>query len=444
MINALLVFKDEAVQQKVVNSLQIYYRNQLKIETILSLQEAIEHLEANKTNFDLILFEQKSPSLTMAKILFPLGNGAKYIMCEETRHDVTPISSDYIVEHLPLNAIDVELPKLIKKLEVLGHLLPVTNVQEEYVSVSADVMASYCPLNYNVFIKMGESRFVKLFNKGDQIDRADFDRYQKEKGVKFFYFSKSEYKEVLENSSHKLDAIANTEPLPADIVVKEAIKSHEAVKDIISQLGFTPQAQMIAKSSVAMTMKLLGSKPKLAKILDDLKKKEGDYISSHSIAVGTLACAIAYKMEWHSAATFFKLSLAAFMHDITLSDKLAHINSLEEATKNKYSAEEINKIKLHPVHAADYVRRMNEIPPDVDQVVFQHHERPDGSGFPRSLSGKFISPLSSVFIISHAIVDFMHAREGESIDVFLAENEELYHQGTFRKIWLALKSDSRL
>ena len=105
MINSLLVFKDEAVQQNVINSLQIYYRNQIKIEMIPSLQEAIEYLETNKARFDLIVFEQKSPSLTMAKILFPLGNGAKFIMCEETLHDVTPVSADYIVEHLPLSEL---------------------------------------------------------------------------------------------------------------------------------------------------------------------------------------------------------------------------------------------------------------------------------------------------------------------------------------------------
>ena len=104
---------------------------------------------------------------------------------------------------------------------------------------------------------------------------------------------------------------------------------------------------------------------------------------------------------------------------------------------------EINRIRLHPVHAADYVRKMSEIPADVDQIVFQHHERPDGSGFPRSLSGKFISPLTSVFIVAHDIVEFMNNRPGESVDVFLSENELLYHHGTFRKIWLNLKSDMK-
>jgi HD-GYP domain-containing protein (c-di-GMP phosphodiesterase class II) len=444
MINALLIFKDEALKQNAIKTIQTYYKDKASVQSLSSLQEAVEQLETQKTIFDLILFEQRTPSLTMAKMLFPLGNSAKYIMCNDVTIDTTSIQ-DYIIEHAPLDALEVILPKIFKKFEVLGYLIPASNVSDEYISVSSAVMASYCPLNYDVYIKMVDGRFVKLFKKGDPIERADFDRYQKEKGIELFYFKKVEYNEILNQTAARLDKIASTVPLPEEVVVKEAQKSHAVVKDIVSQLGFTPEAQSIAKSSVAMTVKLIGTKPKLSKILSDLKKKEGSYISSHSISLGTLSCAIAYKLEWHSAATFFKLSLAAFMHDISLSDKLAQMNgSLKDAANGEYSSDEINKIKLHPVHAADYVRKMSEIPADVDQIVFQHHERPDGSGYPRSLSGKFISPLSAVFIIAHDIIEFMRLRPTEPIDVYLKENEELYHQGVFRKIWLSLNSDFKV
>jgi HD-GYP domain-containing protein (c-di-GMP phosphodiesterase class II) len=120
------------------------------------------------------------------------------------------------------------------------------------------------------------------------------------------------------------------------------------------------------------------------------------------------------------------------------------VSDLKAAKPGEYTHEEINKIKLHPVHAADYVRKMTEIPSDVDQIIFQHHEKADGSGFPRNLSGKFITPLSAVFIAAHEIVEFMRTRENESLEVFLKENEALYHQGTFRKIWLVLKTDGKV
>lgn len=441
MINTLLIFKDEALKQTATKALQDYYRDQVKVQVLPSLQDAIEQFEADKTIFDLVLFEQTTTSLTMVKMLLPLGNGAKFLMCSDLQIDLAPFQGEFTIDRVPAGTLGAELSKLIKKFEVLGHLPPVAGVTEEYVSVKPEVMLSYCPLNYNVFIKMSDGRFVKLFSKGDPVGKEDFEKFRREKGIGLFYFKKSEYQEVLEQSVSKIEKISNEVPLPEEKAVKEAVQANAAVRDIVAQMGFTPQAQMIARSSVAMTAKIIGTKPKLSKILSDLKKKEGSYVSNHSIAVGTLACAIAYRLEWQSAATYFKLSLAAFMHDITLDDKLAKVNFLKDADKSKFSPEEINKIKLHPVHAADYVRKMTEIPADVDQIVFQHHERPDGTGFPRALGVKYISPLTCVFIAAHDIVEFLDAREGETIAAFLWENEELYKNGTFRKIWLALKAD---
>jgi len=440
MVNTLLVFKDDGLKQAATSTLQSHYRNQVKILYLSTLQEAVEHLEENKTAFDLIIFEQRSSSLTMAKVLFPLGIGAKFIVCTETSLDFSVLKQEFMIDQIGLNTLEPDLTRTIKNLESMGYVHQSSNT-DEYVSVRADIVASYCPLNYDVYVKLNDGKYVKLFHKGDPIERADFDRYQKEKGIGLFYFKKTEYKEVLDNQVKRIEKIANTVPLPEANVVIEAVKSHTAVKDIITQMGFTPEAQALARSCVAMTAKLLSSKPQFSKILTDLRKKEGPYVGAHSISVGTVACAIAYKMDWHSAATYFKLSLAAFMHDITLEDKQAQIHLLKDATQDNFTHEEMNKIKLHPVHAADYVRKMSEIPADVDQIVFQHHERPDGSGFPRSLSGKFISPLSAVFIVAHDLVEFVRKREGETITVFLAENEELYKGGNFRKIWLALKSD---
>ncbi len=441
MIHALLVFKEEVLKQSAARALQAHYRDQASIEYMDSLQEAIEILESKERKYDLVVFEQRTKSLTMAKVFFPLCSGAKFLMCEQDKIDVSAIPPDFIVEQVLLFTMEVDIPKTIKKYETMGYLPPVSGIKDEYVSVRPEIMASYCPLNHNVYIKMSDGRFIRLFNKGDPITRADFDRYQKEKGVDLFYFNKIEYQEVLEETANKLDAISETIPLPEELVIDEAEKSHEVVRDIVRQVGFTPEAQKIARSSVAMTAKLINSKPKLSKILTDLKKQGGTYVGAHSISVGILACSIAHKMEWHSAATFFKLSLSAFMHDITISDKLAEMNTLDDAAKAGFTSDEINKMKLHPVHAADYVRKMSEIPADVDQIVFQHHERPDGSGFPRNLSSHFISPLSSVFIVAHDLLDFIRKRPGETLEVFLNENKELYNHGNFRKIWLALHSD---
>jgi HD-GYP domain-containing protein (c-di-GMP phosphodiesterase class II) len=87
----------------------------------------------------------------------------------------------------------------------------------------------------------------------------------------------------------------------------------------------------------------------------------------------------------------------------------------------------------HPNDASDLTLLMTEILPDVDTVVAQHHELPDGTGFPRKLSGARISPLSSVFIVAHDLVyEIMHSGdEPVTIQKFIEKKRDKYFYWKF-------------
>ena len=85
-------------------------------------------------------------------------------------------------------------------------------------------------------------------------------------------------------------------------------------------------------------------------------------------------------MGWESDTTFHKLTLAAFFHDITISKpELAEFETMEQANKIG-SRTDFLEVKGHPMAAAEVLRKFREIPPDVDVIVAQHHERPNGKG----------------------------------------------------------------
>lgn len=239
-----------------------------------------------------------------------------------------------------------------------------------------------------------------------------------------------------------LEKLANKAEVSLPEAKKQFSASFSVVRDVVNQVGFTPQAQAIAKSSVAMSLKALGSKPKLSAILTELKKKEGDYIVSHSFMLGQVACALAYKVGWHSAATFFKLSLAAFLHDISLNNtELAQVSSFEEAKESgRWTHDQLNQLKLHPSKVAEYSKQFNEIPSDVDQIIIQHHERADGSGFPSQINGKSISPLTALFIMSHDLVHAVFENPSTNVDQFFEQHADRYQIGQCKKVMLALKN----
>jgi hypothetical protein len=103
---------------------------------------------------------------------------------------------------------------------------------------------------------------------------------------------------------------------------------------------------------------------------------------------------------------------------------------------------EIVRYRLHPLHAAQTAQTIDVLPPDVDQIILQHHEAPDGSGFPRGLTANRIHFLAAVFIIGEDLVHFLD--DGEALETslkdFLTWGEVRYQSGNFKKIFDGIKT----
>ena len=161
-----------------------------------------------------------------------------------------------------------------------------------------------------------------------------------------------------------------------------------------------------------------------------------------------LGCALASQMEWSSDTTYQKITLAAFLHDVSLKNQdLAQIQSLGElAQKSKFfTKEEQKEFRNHPIAACDISKTFDEVPPDVDSIIIQHHERPDGSGFPRGITHSRIGPLSAVFIVAHDLVRYLLENSStdlttnnKALDSFVKLHQKSYQQGNFKKIIAAV------
>jgi HD-GYP domain-containing protein (c-di-GMP phosphodiesterase class II) len=212
----------------------------------------------------------------------------------------------------------------------------------------------------------------------------------------------------------------------------------ETAQELINKVGATPEVQEMVKKNIQLTLHTIGRNPKLKNVIDSLQKEKDRYIASHSVYLAQLSCTLAAAMEWHSDSTFHKLNLAAYLHDITLTNhELAKIRDLKELElkKGQFSKELYDAYKAHPMSGGELAQKFNEVPPDVDSLIMQHHEQPDGSGFPRGLTHKQIGPLSTVFIASHDLVTYIFNDEKEfHMEAFIESVKERYDVGNFRKV----------
>jgi putative nucleotidyltransferase with HDIG domain len=150
------------------------------------------------------------------------------------------------------------------------------------------------------------------------------------------------------------------------------------------------------------------------------------YTAGHQRRVAALAVAIAEEMNL-AKERIENLSVAGIIHDI---GKI--YIPVEILTRpGKLSEYEINIIKAHPQYGHDIMAE-TEVPEPVADIVHQHHERVNGSGYPDGKKNKDIlleSKILSVADVVEAMSSHRPYRPALGIDVALDEIKS--HRGIY-------------
>jgi putative nucleotidyltransferase with HDIG domain len=142
------------------------------------------------------------------------------------------------------------------------------------------------------------------------------------------------------------------------------------------------------------------------------------YTAGHQRRVAALASAIAEEMGL-SKETIGNINIAGVIHDI---GKI--YIPVEILTRpGKLSEYEVNIIRAHPQYGHDIMIE-TEVPETVAEIVHQHHERLNGSGYPEGKKGEKIlleSKVLSVADVVEAMSSHRPYRPALGIDVALDE-----------------------
>ncbi len=142
------------------------------------------------------------------------------------------------------------------------------------------------------------------------------------------------------------------------------------------------------------------------------------YTAGHQRRVAELACAIAKELGWPDSQ-IETLRMGALLHDIGKAVVPAEILS----KPGQLSDNEIKLIRQHAAAGAETVAGI-DFEAAIADIIGQHHERLDGSGYPAGLNGDEILPESRVLAIAdvvEAMTSFRPYRPARSLDEALAE-----------------------
>ncbi len=201
--------------------------------------------------------------------------------------------------------------------------------------------------------------------------------------------------------------------------VKARVKTHIAMEEMKSQL-LSQNAQlekMVQKKTVEIQEMLHGSISSMA-LMAEIRDP---YTAGHQQRVAQLACAIAARMGF-SDWLIEGIRIAGLLHDVgKIRIPVSILNRMGQLLDA-----ELEVIKIHPQISFEILKNI-PFPWPCAQMVFQHHERLDGSGYPLGLRGDEMlieSKILAVADVTEATSSFRPYRPAKGMEAALAQLRE--------------------
>jgi len=132
-------------------------------------------------------------------------------------------------------------------------------------------------------------------------------------------------------------------------------------------------------------------------VISLISESRDPYTAGHQRGVADLAAAIAREMGL-SGERVKIIHMAGLIHDLGKINVPAEILS----KPGKLNSVELSLIKNHPETGYNILSQV-DFTPIISQIVYQHHEKIDGSGYPRMLSGDEILLEARIITVADVV-----------------------------------------
>ncbi|THB65669.1 MAG: DUF3391 domain-containing protein [Gammaproteobacteria bacterium] len=123
-------------------------------------------------------------------------------------------------------------------------------------------------------------------------------------------------------------------------------------------------------------------------------KRHGSVLLSHAFSVLSLVTAVANRLEYEYEKIEM-LGMAAMMYDVGWVRLPANLVSKDKSFTDK----EEQLVSKHPAFGVEILKKSKELPEEVIQIISEHHEYLDGSGYPNRLTGDYISDMGRLLTV---------------------------------------------
>lgn len=264
----------------------------------------------------------------------------------------------------------------------------------ELIAVRIGEFYSPRVVGFDLLLRLGANRYLRVFRAGEAFNEAELRAYENDRGIRYVYFSREHRRGYTKSSFQLLQKIAPLAGVP--------LKAKFGVARILAELYMQelfeasdddrPRLVENGRQICAVIASWVENEPGLEAFLLQADRFD-PHVEGLAFLTGLFACAFSRRFPWKSQRTSETLLYACFLADVGLAAAMPEVARIRPKRMNGAQRKEYEQ---HPELSYLLLKEIGGVPEAVLNIVRQHHEYCDGSGFPARISGNEILQLSKV------------------------------------------------
>jgi HD-GYP domain-containing protein (c-di-GMP phosphodiesterase class II) len=267
------------------------------------------------------------------------------------------------------------------------------NPERDFFPIHLQMILMDSIRSFDIFIRIRD-RMVLYHSGGDRFT-ADVRNQLIANGIQVLYIRKTDRKEYDRYIEDNLESILSN---PAINQHERAEIAHRSITTIAQSLFENPRAQTIVryKAAIGTTVDFVMNEETAVGTL--IRLTSHDFVTYiHSVNVGIFAIGLAKALLRDDPShNMRELASGFFLHDIgKCAIPLEVLNKPGPLTDAEWEI-----MRRHPAEGYKLLEQFGALTDEAKYIVMEHHERHDGSGYPRGIKGDQIHIYSKICCIA--------------------------------------------
>ena len=294
-----------------------------------------------------------------------------------------------------------DLMAAVGKKEGVSEEEEVTQSDENFSKIKIDEFYSSQAVLYDIYIKLKENKYLKILHAGDTFSKDRIDKYKNEKKIDTLYFHNNYRRKFVQYNNFLAKKLISNKAVPTYNKVNQLKNVSEKFIGEAFTSGMKPQVIDQGREVCENVYQLIETQDDLFAVLKSFQNFDPTAYA-HSFLVVLYSTSIIKQFEWQSKTTIETTAMACMFHDI---GKILLPKEFSNMAVKDMTPEQLEIYKTHPEMGLKVVESSRAINNSVKQIILQHHEAYDGTGFPFGRKGNKILTLANIICL---VDDFVH------------------------------------